>query len=188
MPDLGSLSTEERGLLFPVVIEDHKAAYRKLFKAEKKKILNAAGPGNILNIHHIGSTAVRGLCAKPTIDILIEITGQTDCDMLVRNLAGIGYSYIPRPENPPPHIMLAKGYSLKGYTGQTFHVHLRYKGDWDEIVFRDYLISHPQVAEKYGQLKKRLAAKHTYDRDRYTESKTRFITRIVKKARQKSKS
>ena len=49
-------------------------------------------------------------------------------------------------ENSAPHIMFAKGYTPEGFAGQAFHVHVRYKGDWDEIYFRDYLLRHYDVA------------------------------------------
>jgi GrpB-like predicted nucleotidyltransferase (UPF0157 family) len=85
---------------------------------------------------------------------------------------------IPKPENPPPHMMFAKGYSEEGFAGQAFHIHARYKGDWDESRFRDYLISHPETAVEYAGLKLKLAELYPNDREKYTESKTEFIAKI----------
>jgi GrpB-like predicted nucleotidyltransferase (UPF0157 family) len=154
---------------------------------EKQNILKTIGTGIILRIEHIGSTSAPGLCAKPTIDILIEISDNADTDILVNKLQTIRYQYISRPDNPPPHIMLAKGYSVKGFSGQAFHLHVRYSGDWDEIVFRNYLINNTEVAYEYGELKRKLSIEFMHDREKYTESKSDFISGITKTAREELK-
>jgi GrpB-like predicted nucleotidyltransferase (UPF0157 family) len=99
----------------------------------------------------------------------------TNCDFLIYQLNKIGYHFIPKPENPSPHMMFAKGYSESGITGQTFHIHVRYPGDWDEIVFRDYLINNRNVTADYARLKMKLATEFKNDREKYTDSKTAFI-------------
>jgi len=181
--NLNELSTGELGQLFPIIISDYNPEWAKIFLLEKQNILRTTEPGIIVRIEHIGSTAVPGLCAKPTIDILIEISDNTNCNLLVNNLQKIQYQYIPKPENPPPHIMLAKGYSIKGFTGQSFHIHVRYPGDWNEIVFRNYLINNPDIARGYGELKRRLSVEYVNDREKYTDSKSDFISGILKTAR-----
>lgn len=181
--DLNNLSTQDLGQLFPVFIVEYNPEWKNIFILEKQNIQGAIGIGNIKRLEHIGSTAVPGLCAKPTIDILIEIIDDTNIDLLIKNLNNIQYQYIPKPENPPPHLMMAKGYSKAGITGQTFHIHLRYAGNWDEIVFRDLLIKNPETAFKYGKLKRKLSEKYKNDREKYTESKSDFIKLALKMAR-----
>jgi GrpB-like predicted nucleotidyltransferase (UPF0157 family) len=134
-------------------------------------------------IEHIGSTSVIGLCAKPTIDILVEIKDNTNTDQIISELNRIDYQYIPKPENPPPHMMFAKGYSNHGFTGQTFHIHVRYIGDWDELIFRDFLIQNPKIANEYSELKLQLSNDYINDREKYTNNKTEFITRVTNTAR-----
>jgi GrpB-like predicted nucleotidyltransferase (UPF0157 family) len=185
---LNSLSTEELGKLFPIRISDHDPAWERMFLSEKKAVLKVIGIRNIIRIEHIGSTAVPGLCAKPTIDILVEIQDDANIDHIIHKLKKIRYHFISKPDNPPPHMMFAKGYSEKGYTGQTFHIHVRYRGDWDELIFRDYLIRNPMVALEYAELKLRLSTDHINDREEYTNSKTEFITRITKTAREELKN
>jgi GrpB-like predicted nucleotidyltransferase (UPF0157 family) len=182
--ELDKLSTEELGNLFPVKISEYDPDWKKMFISEKQIIQKAIGMIHIIRIEHIGSTAIKGLCAKPTIDILVEIKDNINTDLLIDNLNQTGYHFIPRPENPPPHMMFVKGYTLKGYIGQAFHVHIRYKGDWDEIIFRNFLINHPQEAQKYSELKFRLASEYFSDREAYTDGKTEYITGIIKIARQ----
>jgi GrpB-like predicted nucleotidyltransferase (UPF0157 family) len=62
-------------------------------------------------------------------------------------------------------------------------VHVNYSGDWDELYFKDYLLSHPETAVEYGKLKLELQKKFEHNRDGYTDAKTDFIKRIVKLAR-----
>ncbi len=177
--DLNKMTTEELGLLFPVILVDYDPSWVKIYLHEKENILKALRQYSISGIEHIGSTAIPGICSKPTIDILLEIPYDTDTDFLIRDLKGIQYQYIPKPENPPPHIILAKGYSKKGYTGQTFHIHIRYAGYRDEVIFRDYLYDNPDIAQQYDKLKKELSIRYRNDREKYTEGKTEFIKQIM---------
>jgi GrpB-like predicted nucleotidyltransferase (UPF0157 family)/uncharacterized protein YbjT (DUF2867 family) len=180
---LNDLTTAELGKLSPVFIVDFNPEWRSLYQNEEQIIRQAIGNETIHNIQHIGSTAVPGLCAKPAIDILLEIYNNTDKDLLINDLLKAGYQHIPKPENPPPHMMLVKGYTMEGTKGQTFHIHVRYPGEWDEPVFRDYLIMNPEKAREYGNLKKEMADKHRNDREEYTISKTDFIKSTMAEAK-----
>ena len=182
--DLNRLSVEALGKLFPIVIIDYDPAWKKLFYSEKQIIQGAIGVNNIIRIEHIGSTAIPGLCAKPTIDILVEIKDDTDTGKMIELLKQIGYDPIPKPENPAPHLMFAKGYSETGYSGQTFHIHLRYRGKQDEVLFRDYLIRNPTAANEYAELKRKLSIVFINDREAYTNNKTDFIKEILLKCRE----
>jgi GrpB-like predicted nucleotidyltransferase (UPF0157 family) len=55
---------------------------------------------------------------------------------------------------------------------QAVHVHVRYSGDWDELYFRDYLMSHTDTAAEYAKLKLGLRDKHLYDRDETLRQRT----------------
>jgi len=173
--DIYKMTTDELGQLFPVIITDYNPDWPGMASVESKYIVEAVGKEYISRVEHIGSTAVPGLCAKPTIDFILEILDIANCDLLIMQLQEIDYYYIPRPENPAPHMMFAKGYSKSGITGQTFHIHVRYHGDWDEIVFRDYLRKNQKAADDYAKLKRRLAREFKYDREKYTDSKSDFI-------------
>ena len=181
--DLNQMTTDELGQLFPIILVDYNPEWPKLASIESKNIIEAVGKEFISRVEHIGSTAVPGLCAKPTIDYILEILEITDCDLLIRQLQKLEYHYIPKPENPSPHMMFAKGYSKSGITGQTFHIHVRYPGDWDEIVFRDYLKENKPVAADYARLKRKLAIEFKNDREKYTDSKSTFIRNILLTAR-----
>jgi GrpB-like predicted nucleotidyltransferase (UPF0157 family) len=78
---------------------------------------------------------------------------------------------ISKPENPPPHMMFVKGYSESVIIGQTFHIHVRYPGGWDEIVFRDNLIINQAVSSDYAIPKRKLPDQFKNDREKYTDGK-----------------
>ena len=181
--NLNQLTTDELGQLFPIIIVDYNPDWPRLASIESRNIIETVGKEFISRIEHIGSTSIPGLCAKPTIDFLLEILEITNCDLLIKQLQKIEYHFIPKPENPPPHMMLAKGYSESGITGQTFHIHVRYHGDWDELVFRDYLIKNQAVTAEYARLKRKLATEFKNDREKYTDSKSTFIKNTTLAAR-----
>jgi len=182
---INNLSVEELGQLFPIILSEPKPDWISIYKKEEKEIIAIIGKDNIDRIEHIGSTAVPGLISKPTIDILLEVKNKLKNKFLINSLKSIHYQYIPKPENPPPHMMFAKGYTEQGFKGQAYHIHVRYLGDWDELYFRDYLIIHSEIAKKYGKLKQELAKKYRNNREAYTEAKTEFINRINTLARKK---
>jgi GrpB-like predicted nucleotidyltransferase (UPF0157 family) len=181
--DLNKLSVEDLGMLFPIVLTEYNPEWRNKFLAEKELLLDSLKTVKIIGIEHIGSTAIPGLIAKPTIDILLEIKDGADISHMTEQLKRIGYNSIPKPENPPPHLMFVKGYSITGYCGQKYHIHIRYLGDWDELVFRDYLVRNPDVVQLYAGLKKRLSVSYKNDREKYTDAKTDFIKDIIQRAR-----
>jgi GrpB-like predicted nucleotidyltransferase (UPF0157 family) len=181
--DLNKMTTDELGRLFPIIIVDYNPDWPRLASIESRNIIEAVGKDVLARIEHIGSTAIPGLCAKPTIDFLLEILEITNCDLLIKQLHKIDYQFIQKPENPPPHMMFAKGYSECGITGQTFHIHVRCRGDWDEIVFRDYLLKNQSVTADYARLKRKLANEFKHDREKYTDNKTAFIKNTTLTAR-----
>lgn len=180
---LEEMSLKDLGQLFPIKIVEHDPSWAGEYGREKMEVEAVVGRKNIVRISHIGSTRVPGLVSKPTIDILLEITGEKAAEKLVEQMRSIGYLFTPQPDNPPPRMMFMKGYTLRGYEGQAFHLHARYAGDWDELYFRDYLLSRPDVAREYGELKLRLKAAHENDREAYTAAKTDFIKNATAAAR-----
>ena len=185
---LNRMNPQELGSLFPIFLTKHNPAWSELFLQEKdliagRLVQEKKCAEDTLRIRHIGSTSIPGIMAKPTIDILLEITDATNCDHLIREIKNLGYHYIPKPENPPPHMMFVKGYTPEGFRGQSYHLHVRYRGDWDEPYFRNYLSAHPLIAKEYEDLKISLAKKFRYDRDGYTAAKAGFISRVNECAR-----
>ena len=94
-----------------------------------------------------------------------------------------GYLYTSQPQNPPPGMMYMRGYTLRGFERQTYHLHVRYPGDWDELYFRDYLCINVKAAARYAALKMRLMRPYEHDRDAYTAAKGGFIRECTARAR-----
>ena len=185
--DLDKLSTKESGKLFPLFIVEPNSKWRELFEIEKIE-LNRILKQKAIRTEHFGSTAIPNLGAKPTIDILVEISEDIKTkNKIIQIMKSEGYHYIPRNDCPPPYIMFVKGYTEEGIKGRSYHIHLAEKthsGLWDSLYFRDYLINHKEIAKEYEKLKRELANKYKYDREAYTNGKTEFIMKITEKAKQ----
>jgi Uncharacterized conserved protein len=182
--ELSEMTNAELWALFPILLTPHDPAWALRCAQERARIELAVGKENIARISHVGSTAVPGLVAKPTIDILLEVADGCDLARLKTALTADGYIFSAQPKNPPPHMMFMKGYTPQGFAGQAFHLHVRYGGDWDELYFRDYLISHPEAAQDYGRLKQELKEEFEHDRDAYTDAKTEFVRGHTLRARE----
>ncbi len=154
---------------------DWPKVYRKEIKLVSDVLVS-----NLTAAHHIGSTAVPGLAAKPTIDILL----------VVRDLEALDAS---------KGLMIALGYQPKGENGiagrryfnkvvgddHLFHIHAFGEGHPDikkHLDFRDYLIAHPAITNDYQALKEKLAAKFKDEPSKYTAGKADFISAVVVQA------
>ena len=180
---IGKMSPEERSQLFPIEITRYSEAWPIFYQKEAARIVEAVGREQIFRINHFGSTSVEGLAAKPTIDILLEIKQQSDVPSIVEKIENLGYLYSYQPDNPAPHALFYKGYTLRGFKRQVIHLHMRYPGDWHELYFRDYLRSHPEELQAYARLKMQLLEQYRFDRDGYTNAKGEFILAVVENAR-----
>lgn len=174
--DLTELSLEELWILFPIILKKHNPNYKDWYEEEKQRIIRHVKPENIVRISHIGSTAVEGLVAKPTVDILLEIDGACSVSEATEALENLGWGLMSR-ENDPVKLSFNKGYTPQGFADRVYHLHVRYFGNWPELYFRDFLKAHPDVAGEYERLKLKLWKQYEYDRDGYTEAKTDFIKR-----------
>jgi len=135
---------------------------------------------NLIAIHHVGSTAIRNIKAKPVIDILPVIEDLSAVAGFVKELDKLGYKY--RGEYGLP----GREYFEKGDLTHTHHLHVFEEGDREidrHLLFRDYLNAHPKEAKTYSALKESLAAKYRTDPEGYTEAKSDFISEIDRKAK-----
>jgi GrpB-like predicted nucleotidyltransferase (UPF0157 family) len=141
-----------------------------------------AGLGDVvLRIDHIGSTSVRGLAAKPVIDIQISVAAFEPLDAYRAPLARLGYIY--RPDNPDR----TKRYFREAPGRRRVHIHARRAGSFGEqfaLLFRDFMRVHPDVAAQYADLKRALAQQYSAAEQRhdYTEAKRPFIWQVIAQA------
>jgi len=86
MQDLTQMSNEQLWELFPIVLEPHNPAWKMWYEQEAEQVCRAVGRQNVLRLSHIGSTSVPGLLAKPTVDILLEISEETALEEMLAGL------------------------------------------------------------------------------------------------------
>lgn len=158
------------------------------FEAEKH-LIESALDSDLLRIEHFGSTAVPGIVAKDTIDILAEINPDENVhDSIVERMGTIGYEFLWQVDGEPAYRVFVKGFGNKsGEKQQEFIIHSALQSHllWDRIYFRDYLREFPMIADQYEQLKMKLAIEHKFDRVAYRIAKTDFILRATTEAKRK---
>ena len=177
----------KRVLQDEISVVPYNPAWPELFEKERRHLFTVL-PGDLIKrIEHFGSTAVPGLTAKPIIDILVEVGSLYECKLRIKPiLENLGYDYFWRPtfgdDIPPFYAWFIK----RDKNGRrSCHIHM-VEDDfehWDRLLFRDYLIAHPDMAEQYSNLKLELAGKHRQDRIAYTRAKNDFISRITAEAK-----
>ena len=158
----------------PVEIIQYDAEWTAKFGKERE-IIQGAFADPYIEVHHIGSTAVPGLAAKPIIDILVAMDSISDRDAMRRRLHPLGYVNVPYPDDDK-RLFFKKG------VPREYHVHIVKRNSWTYwrlLLFRDYLISDLELRTQYERLKKELASKYETDREAYSDAKTDFIERAV---------
>ncbi len=164
----------------------HDPQWRQQFQHETERI-TAALENNAVAVHHVGSTAIPTIYAKPIIDLLL----------VVQDLAALD-------EKQP--LMEAMGYEALGEFGipgrryfrrdnergdRTHQVHAFEKGSPQierHLAFRDYMIDNPDVAQEYSNLKRELAAKYPDDSEAYMDGKDEFIKEIDRRVAQQRRT
>ena len=172
---LNYMTLAELWQLFPIILTPHQPQWKEWAENEIQnlsRILSTYSP----IINHIGSTAINNIQAKPIIDILVEISPDVDWQSVKAELETAGYTCMSSTGN---RMSFNKGYTPDGYADKVFHIHIHVIGDNDEIIFRDYLNSHSEVAREYEALKFSLLPQFQNDRDGYTDAKTDFIKGVL---------
>ncbi len=152
-------------------VVEYNPEWPRRFEAERALLSGVLGTVAV-EIHHVGSTAVPGLAAKPIIDMVVEVTDLAALDALNADLERIGY------EAKSEFGIAGRRYFRKGGDQRTHHVHAFVRGDLNiarHLAFRDYLRAHPGIRQEYGALKKSLAAQCAHDSDRYCAGKEAWI-------------
>ncbi len=136
------------------------------------------GPDVALRVEHYGSTAIRGMAAKPIVDLLVEVPSFVKARETALRVLDETWEYWWYAHR----LIFVKRAGLMG--ARTYHVHMAPAGHkaWDGIAFRDYLRSHPDDAARYAALKRELAATHREDRERYTQAKAEFVQQVTARA------
>jgi GrpB-like predicted nucleotidyltransferase (UPF0157 family) len=163
-----------------IKISPYDPSWAERFEKEKARLLSIFS-ASLLEIQHIGSTAVPGLDAKPIIDMIASVRSMEVADSLLRPLRDFGYVTPPDCNANLPE----RRWLLRHRGGhRTHHLHLvrqSSEGWLRTIAFRDILRKHPHEAAAYRALKIELARDSVSDRDQYIKGKTEFIEALLKK-------
>ena len=172
-----------------ILIAEYDPAWPRLFEDERQRLQAAIGEWAVA-IEHVGSTAVPGLAAKPIIDIGVALGSFEDALKCITPMFELGYQclgeygirgriFFRRLTDTPLPGQLHNG------VGRTHHVHAYQQDHYEfvqQILFRDYIRSHPEAAREYEQVKVRLAEEHS-DMNEYAMAKSDFVQDILARAR-----
>ncbi len=165
-----------------VEVVPHNPQWRDAFEAEAKHVAAALGK-NVVAIHHIGSTAIPNIYAKPVVDLLVEVRDITQVDGQSSAMESLGYEVMG--EYGIPGRRYFRKDNQEGI--RTHNIHAFEAGSADverHLAFRDYMIAHSVDAQRYSELKRKLAEKHPQSMDGYMDGKDGFIKEIDRKAAQ----
>jgi len=162
-----------------IEVVPHSPGWAAGFRSESERLRAALGE-EVVAVHHVGSTAIPGISAKPIIDILLAVREVERLDDLGPEMAALGYE--ARGEfGIPGRRFFVKSAGPR----RTHHVHAFATGSPGlerHLAFRDYMISHPENASAYGRLKEGLAQEFPTDIEAYMDGKDAFIKEMEREA------
>lgn len=149
------------------------------YEEEAGRIRAALGD-QVVRIEHVGSTSVPGLAAKPIVDIQLSLASLEPREAYMPALVGLGYRHVADGIEPDHEY-----FSREDGGQRAFQIHACPAGsDWERrhLAFRDWLRGHPEDAQAYEDLKRRLASAHPRDLMTYVDGKTPFIREVEARA------
>ncbi len=169
-----------------VEVVPHNTQWRDAFETEARHIAIALGE-NVAAIHHIGSTAIPNIYAKPVVDLLVEVGDIAKVDELSSAMESFGYEVMGEFGIP------SRRYFRKDNEDgtRTHQIHAFEAGSAQaerHLAFRDFMIAHPAAAQRYSELKRTLAEEHAQSIDAYMDGKDGFIKAIDLRAARWRKS
>lgn len=173
-----------------VHLADYDPGWPAMFEEERARLQTAIGEW-AADIQHVGSTSILGIAAKPIIDIAVHLNSLVDALKCITPLNELGYECLGE-FGIPGRIYFRKGTNspLPGQThggiARTHQVHMYETANEQyekQIVFRDYLRTHPDARKDYEALKRELAARHSRDVEAYALAKSDFVLDILARAR-----
>jgi GrpB-like predicted nucleotidyltransferase (UPF0157 family) len=163
-----------------VEVVPHDPRWHDAFVEEAKRVAAALG-GNVAAVHHVGSTAIPDIYAKPVIDLLVEVRDITEVDVRSPAMRALGYEALG--EYGLPGRRYFRKDDREGV--RTHQVHAYEAGSAEvvrHLAFRDYMLAHPSDARRYGELKRRLAEEHPQNMEGYMDGKDAFIKEAERRA------
>lgn len=165
----------------PIAVVPYDSDWPRRFEAERALLKNVLAPWLQGGIHHIGSTAIPGIAAKPIIDMIAGVHDLQEARAASAPLRE--HSYLVAPHRPEEAHHFSKP-SLR-LSEVTHGLHLTEPGSdlWRErLAFRDALRADAALAAEYEALKLTLARSHRDDVRGYTAGKRDFVARALANA------
>ncbi len=162
-----------------VLLAPHDPAWAEMAAAEGARLAGVLGE-TLIAAHHIGSTAIPGIAAKPVVDLMpvvhgLERLGARRCD-----IEALGYLW------RGAFGIEGRRYCVLERDGKrVFHVHFYAEGNANiarQLAFRDYLLAHPDEAQAYETIKREAASAHPNNSMAYNEHKSGWIRACQQRA------
>jgi GrpB-like predicted nucleotidyltransferase (UPF0157 family) len=163
-----------------IVIVQYDPRWPDAYLAETRRIAEATGD-LFLKFEHVGSTAVVGLAGKPVVDILAGVRSLEDVTPHLRALAELGYIQVP--------FLPGRLFFLKRGLPDSYNIHVILAanfGDEPQLLFRNYLLAHPEAVDEYARLKCEIVKRIKVYQE-YMPAKAEFIESILTLARRNMK-
>lgn len=161
-----------------VVLSEYDPTWPKLYERERRFLLSIIGGWLSGSVEHVGSTAVEGMLAKPVIDIMFGVVSLESSRPAIEVLEGNGYCHAAyRTE-------VMHWFCKPSDAFRTHHLYLvPFESDlWmDRINFRNLLRADPGTREAYAELKRKLVARYSDDREAYTQGKSSFVVTTLRR-------
>lgn len=164
----------------------HDPQWRQEFENEAEQIAEALG-NNVVAVHHMGSTAIPNIYAKPVIDILLVVQDHAVLDAKQDAMEALGYEAFGE-FGIPTRRYFRRDNALGDRTHQVHAFEAGSPQIARHLAFRDYMVAHPEAAQEYSDLKQKLAAEHPNDIEAYMDGKDAFIQEIDRRTSQSSVS
>jgi GrpB-like predicted nucleotidyltransferase (UPF0157 family) len=161
----------------PVIPVPHNPAWADQARQEGERLQTAIGE-TIVAVHHVGSTAIAGICAKPILDLIPVVRSLVELDAKQQVVEGMGYVWWGEYGLPGRRYC---AFDDPRTNNRTIQLHCFEQSSPEitrHLAFRDYLRSHPELAHEYENEKLRCRNRHPSDSHAYGDCKAAWIRRI----------
>ena len=158
-----------------ITVVDYNPLWQEKYEKEARLIRKILAD-NCIAIYHIGSTSVKGLAAKPIIDIMAAVRSLEKVDNVAKDFKELDYEYLGE------FGIKGRRYLRKGGDERTHQIHIFQMDDWNNIgrhlAFCDYMRTHEKERKEYAKIKIELARRFPYNIDGYCKGKENFVSSI----------
>ncbi|MFA6419664.1 MAG: GrpB family protein [archaeon] len=176
------MNSLEEAIKNKYLFKPYSKRFVSLFLSEKKFLSKIFSSIKNKEIHHIGSTSIKGLGGKGVIDIIIVVPKKrvSKSKSLLKK-AGFVYQHTMRGKRS----FYSKYYVDSKKKPRLIHLHLTYHGSGEldkALAFASYLRAHKKVRQTYAKIKKQASLLHKGEGKKYVKHKLKFIQSTMKKA------